>query len=133
MCQESGGASPTDVALKFVKCINTGDSEGLMKLQTEDFTFIDYSGDVYRGRQGWQDYFSAYPEYRIHVRHVVTSGDSVAILGETTGSHIPPEVEEIETILWTAETRNTLVAQWRIYSDVEEAKKRVQTSHQQQK
>ena len=120
------------VALKFVKVINAGDSEELIKLQTEDFTLIDMAGNVYRGRDGWQDYFSSFPKYKIHVKHVLMSGNGVAIIGKTTGSHVPPEVEEKETVLWTAETRDGIVAEWRIYSDVEEAKKKMQESHQEQ-
>jgi len=123
-------ASPKSVALKFVKVINAGDSKTLIKLQTEDFTFIDMGGDVYSGRNGWQDYFSAYPKYEIHVHHVLMSGNCVAIIGKTTGSHVPPEIEEKETVLWTAEIRDDLVASWRIYSDIEEAKKEAQKRHQ---
>jgi hypothetical protein len=115
--------TPKSVALKFVEVINAGNSEELVKLQTEDFTLIDMGGDVYRGRDGWQDYFSDNPNYRIHVQHVLTSGNGVAIIGKTTGSHLPPEVEEKETVLWTAEIRDGLVVEWRIYSDIEEAKK----------
>ncbi|NIP67467.1 DUF4440 domain-containing protein [Candidatus Bathyarchaeota archaeon] len=114
------------VALKFVEVINAGDSEGLVKLQAEDFTLIDMAGDVSRGRDGWEDYFSAYPKYRIQVDHVLMSGDRVAIVGKTTGSHVPPEIEEKETVIWTAEIRDGLVAEWQIYSDIEEAKKRAQ-------
>jgi len=51
-------------------------------------------------------------------------GNGVAIIGKTTGSHVPPEVEENETVLWTAEIRGGLVAEWRIFSDIEEAKKK---------
>ena len=118
------------VALKFVEVINVGDSQALTMLQTEDFTFIDMAGDVFRGRDGWEGYFSAYPKYKIHVQHVLTSGNGVAIIGKTTGSHVPPEVEENETVLWTAEVRDGLVAEWRIYPDIEEATKRAQESHQ---
>ena len=118
------------VAFKFVEIINDGDSEALIKLQTEDFVLIDMAGDVYRGRDGWQDYFSAYPKYKIHMQQVLTSGNGVAIIGKTTGSHVPPEVEEKETVLWTAEIRDELVAEWRIYSDIREAKEKMQESHQ---
>ena len=118
--------TPKSIALKFVEIINAGDSEELIKLQTEDFTFIDMAGDVFRGRDGWQGYFSAYPKYKIHVQHVLMSGKGVAILGKTTGSHVPPEVEEKETVLWTAEIRDGLVAEWRIYSDIKEAEKKAQ-------
>jgi len=122
--------APESVALRFVEVINAGDSEGLVKLQTEDFTLVDTGGDVFRGRSGWQDYFSAYPNYRIHAQHVLTSGSGVAIIGKTTGSHVSPEVEENETVLWTAEIRDGLVSEWRIYSDIKETKKKVQESHQ---
>ena len=115
------------VALKFVRVINTGDSEELIKLQTEDFTLVDMAGDEFRGRDDWQGYFSSHPKYRIHVQHVLMSGDGVAIIGKTTGSHVPPEVEEHEMVLWVAEIRDGLVAEWRIYSNIEEAKKKSQT------
>ncbi|UCC33226.1 MAG: nuclear transport factor 2 family protein [Candidatus Bathyarchaeota archaeon] len=120
------GETPRSVALKFVEVINSANSEALIKLQTEDFTLVDMAGDVFRGRDGWQSYFSAYPKYKIHVQHVLMSGDDVAIIGKTTDSHVPPEVEEHELVLWTAAIRDGLVAEWRIYSDIEEAKKKAQ-------
>ena len=106
--------------------INAGDSEELIKLQTEGFTLIDMAGDVYRGRDGWQGYFSAYPKYNIHVQYGLTSGNGVAIIGKTTGSQVPPEVQEKETAPCAAEIRDGLVAEWRIYSDIEKAKKKAQ-------
>jgi len=116
--------TPKSVALKFVEIINSGNSKELMKLQTQDFTFIDMAGDITRGRDGWPNYFSTYPKYKIHVQHVLTSGNAIAIIGKTTGSHVPPELEAKETVLWTAGIRNNQVAQWRIYSDIEEIKKK---------
>lgn len=113
-------------ALSFVNNINAGDSEGLMELQTEDFTLIDYEGEVYRGRDGWHDYFEGCPNYEIHVNHVITSGKGVAILGRTTGSHVTPEVEERETILWIAQIRDGLVEEWRLYSDTEEVEREIE-------
>lgn len=118
------------IALKFVEVINAGDSEGLIKLQTKGFTFIDMAGEVTCGRDGWPGYFSSFPNYKIYVQQLLTGGNGVAIIGKTTGSHVPPEVEEHETVLWTAEIRDGLVAEWRIYSNIEEAKKKVQESHE---
>jgi hypothetical protein len=88
------------------------------------------AGDVTRGRDGWPSYFASFPKYKIHVQQVLTSGNGVAIIGKTTGSHVPPEVEEKETVLWTAEIQDCLVAEWRIYSDIEEAKEKVKESRQ---
>jgi len=121
----SNAGTPKAIVLKFVEIINAGDSEQLTKLQAEDFTFIDMAGDIYRGRDGWEGYFSDYPKYRIHVKHILTSGNGVAIIGTTTGSHVTPEIEEKETVLWTAEIREGLVAEWRIYSDIEEIKNKM--------
>jgi ketosteroid isomerase-like protein len=114
-------STPKEVALTFVDCINSGDADRLTTLMTEDFTLIDMEGDVVHGRQRW-DYFELYPKYKIYVKQVLTSGNGVAIIGKTTGSHVPPEIEEKETILWTAEIRKGLVSEWRIYSDIDEIK-----------
>ena len=82
--RESGAYVTTHVRLKatileFVEYINAGDDEALMNMQTDDFTFIDMSGNVFTGRQSWDDYFTPYPDYRIHVDRIVTGGDGVAI------------------------------------------------------
>lgn len=106
------------VALAFVEAINKGDSEALINLQTEDFTLIDVDGNVFRGRDGWEGYFSDYPNYRIIVQHILTGGNGVAIIGKTTGSQVAREIEEKETVLWTAEIRDGLVAKWRLYTDI---------------
>lgn len=109
--------------LKFIDCINAGDSERLKAHQTEDFTFIDMEGDVHVGRDGWEDYFSDHPEYKIHIQNILVSGTGVAIIGKTTGSHVDSKVEVLETVLWIAEVWDGLIARWRIYADGEEAKK----------
>lgn len=70
-----------------------------------------------------EGYFAPYPDYKIHVHHVLVGGNGVAIVDRTTGSHIPPEVEERETLLWTAKVRDGLVSEWRIYSNEEEVRK----------
>jgi ketosteroid isomerase-like protein len=106
------------VALKFVEAVNNGDSKTLVSLQTKDFTLIDAEGEVSQGRDGWEDYFAAYPKYRIHIQHVLTGGTGVAIIGKTTGSQVPPELEAKETVLWTAEIRGNRLAQWRLYTDI---------------
>jgi hypothetical protein len=68
------------VTLKFIDCINRGDSEGLKSLQTEEFTLIDMGEDAFVGRDGWENYFRDYPEYRIHVEKILFCGSDVAII-----------------------------------------------------
>ena len=113
------------VTLSFIDCINSGDSAGLKALQTEDFTLIDMGGDAFVGRDGWEDYFRDYSDYKIHVEKILFCGNDVAIIGKTTGSHVDPKVEVLETVLWLADIKDGLVAKWQIYSDIAEAKKAV--------
>lgn len=119
-----------DVVSQFVVCINAGDLEGLCALMTDDFTFIDYRGKVERGknvmREGFKGYFSDYPQYEIITQKVLTGGTGVAIIGQTRGSHVPREVEEKETVLWTADVRDGHVATWRIYADTDTVNQTVQ-------
>jgi len=82
----------------------------LSSFKTEGFTLVDAEGGVFRGRDGWEGYFTDYPKYKIHIQKVLTGGNGVAIIGKTTGSQVPPEIEEKETVLWAAEIRDGLVA-----------------------
>lgn len=112
--------TPASVALAFIERINARDLDGLTALLTDDHLFIDYRGNEERGRdlvrEGWAGYFRAYPDYRIRVDHVLTSGDGVAIVGRTTGSHVGPDVEANEAVVWTADIDHGRVAEWRIYA-----------------
>ena len=114
--------TPESIVIEFIERINAGDSAGIAARTAPVYTFTDMEGDVYvvevadAVRTSWDEYLLAYPNYRIHVDHVMRSGDGVAIVGRTTGSHLPPEVEREETVLWIAELEDGLVSAWRIYS-----------------
>ena len=115
-------ASPESVVLRFVDAINQADLDQLAAMTAPRYTFTDMEGDVYvvegddAVKTSWDEYLSAYPDYRILVGQVMRSGGDVAILGRTTGSHLDPDVEEEELVLWIAELEDGRVAEWRIYS-----------------
>jgi uncharacterized protein (TIGR02246 family) len=115
---------PDRIALEFVECINNQDLESLVSLMTEGFTMITDRGDREIGREvmkeGFRGYFADYPEYKIHVEKVARSGNDIAIVGKTSGSHIPPRIEERETVIWIARIEDDLVAEWWIFSDMGE-------------
>lgn len=114
--------APEVTALEFVECINTGDLDGIVALTASTYTFIDMEGDVYVAetaeaiRESWNEYLSANPDYRIIVQQVLRSGDGVAIVGQTIGSHLDPDVERKELVLWTAKLVDGCISEWRIYS-----------------
>jgi hypothetical protein len=111
------------IALRFVECINNQDIEGLVSLMSAEFTMIAFEGNAETGRElmreGFQGYFTDFPEYKIHVSRVARSGDAIAIIGKTTGSHIPPAIEAKETVIWIAKVEDNLVSEWRIFSDLD--------------
>jgi uncharacterized protein (TIGR02246 family) len=121
-----------EIALKFVEKINSQDADGLSKLMTEDFIFVDYEGEAYEGREvmreGFAEYFRSYPEYRISVERVCVSGADVAFIAKTAGSHVSPDLEKDETLIFIAQVRDGLVAGWRIYTDLEYVKERLRKS-----
>lgn len=116
------------IAFRFVECINRRDLDGLTGLMTEEHTFVDLEGDVEQGRdvmrKAWAGYFSAFPDYMIHVSAFFTVGDTVILVGRTTGSHLqlPRAVEFRDPVIWAARIVDDLVFEWRIYPDTQEAR-----------
>jgi uncharacterized protein (TIGR02246 family) len=126
MPHSSSSESPEATALAFVDAINAGDLDALVELMTEDHAFIDDDGNEQRGRDtmrwAWRSYFESFPEYQIHTERVVTLGNTVVLIGRTTGSHIAPEVEALETVIWAALVDGGRVREWHIlYTDNEKA------------
>lgn len=75
-------------------------------------------------REAWAGYFSAFPDYMIHVSAFFTLADTVILVGRTTGSHLqlPRAVEFQESLIWAARIADDRVAEWRIYPDTPEAR-----------
>ncbi len=113
-----------DIALQFVAYINSQDLEGLVSLMSEDFTMTVHKGEPEIGRErmtdGFRGYFSDFPDYRIHVEKVARCGNEIALVGKSTGSHVPAEIEEKETVVWIARLEDDVVAEWRIFSDMDQ-------------
>jgi ketosteroid isomerase-like protein len=114
---------PTAAVISFIDCINRGDLDGLVALMTHDHTLVVLDEPPLIGRSAnrdaWLGYFSAFPEYVIHPRHVSCDGCSVAVLGATTGSHLglPDEDEMNLGVLWLARVIDGRLASWRVAED----------------
>jgi ketosteroid isomerase-like protein len=115
------GSSPASIVRTFVEYVNEGDLAGIASLLAERVKFTDIQGRVYREKEFMADYLSNFPDYQILVHHILQGGQGAAIVGRTAGSHVPPEIEEREILVWTAEVRDGLITEWRIYSDLEYA------------
>ncbi len=113
------------VALRFNERINARDLIGLGEMMTADHVFIDSSGEVHEGRDrmitGWSDFFTNYPDYRNNFTSVKVRKKLVIMVGFSECSYAPLDGPAI----WTAKIRDVLVAEWRVYEDTEEVRRKL--------
>lgn len=111
-----------ELVFRFVGLINRGDSTSLAEMMADGFRFTDTAGEVFtvndRGekKKFWDDYFQGYPQYRIVMELMLSSGTDIAFIGKTCDSHIPRSVEINETLIWFAGIVGDQVSEWRIFS-----------------
>ena len=110
------GSSAIDLVLRYIGYVNAGNREAVYALTHGEVRFIDIQGVSYQEREFMTNYMEAFPEYRIHVQTALHSGNSVALIGTTSGSHVPPEIEKGETLVWIAEASGGRISHWRIYA-----------------
>ena len=108
--------SPLTVVRDFIEDVNHRDLGKVNSCVSNEIKFTDIQGRVYIEPEFMENYLKAYPDYKIHSKHFLQGGDGVAIVGLTSGSHVPQEVEENEVLVWTAEVKGNLITEWRIYS-----------------
>ncbi len=116
---------PKLTALQFNECINNQDIKGLSGLMTEDHTLIVREGEVVKGKEsnttGWIDFFKQFPDYENIFTRIESRDNLVIIIGYANWSKEPTE----DHVIWTARIEDDLVAEWRIYADTEENKKKL--------
>jgi len=120
-------ANPVQTVKKFNQYINEGNLEGLTSLMTKGHTFIDSQGDIIQGKVNmvsvWRDFFTAYPNYENHFERVGELGNTVILHGYSTCSN-EPALEG--PAIWTAKVQGGLVAEWRVYEDTKENRKKLE-------
>lgn len=114
---------PVAVAIRFIDCINRGDLVGLTALMTDDHRLEVFDEPPVSGRDAnrvaWRGYIEAFPNYVIHPILISQTGNVVAVLGSTTGSHLglPDDEERRRTLIWLAHVRDDLVERWMLVGD----------------
>jgi ketosteroid isomerase-like protein len=111
-----------ELVFTFVDAINQGNTEKLASMMADGFTFIDIAGDVFtvnslsEKKRFWDDYVSNFPDYRIKIKTILSSGTDIAFIGKTRHSHIPRSIEVNETLIWYARIEDNKISEWRIFS-----------------
>jgi ketosteroid isomerase-like protein len=115
---------PKLTVLQFNEYINRQDINGLSNLMTDDHLFVDREGNSDKGKEsmtkGWIKFFEMFPEYRNTFIRLQSQDELVVIYGYAVWN----KGSEQDYVIWTVKIENDLVAEWRIYEDTEENKKR---------
>jgi ketosteroid isomerase-like protein len=110
-------------AVSFVDGVNRTDLDGLTALLHADHQLVVFDEPPVVGRdatvEAWRGYFTAFPEYVIYPRVLVEHGTRVAVLGNTTGSHLglPDDDELALVVIWIAEVDQGRLTRWHVCED----------------
>jgi len=117
---------PLEVAMEFIRRVNSGDVNAICELMTTGHIFQDPLGKRFIGRetmrQGWAAYFKIVADYRIHAEEFFQTGERMAIFGSASGTCIGNGSTAKENFwdvpaAWRAVVRDGLVAEWSVYAD----------------
>jgi ketosteroid isomerase-like protein len=115
---------PISIVNAFNHCINNQDVEGLAALMSEDHTFIDRDGSSHGPKshmvKGWKQFFEMFGLYKNTFNQIMADGDKVFVLGFAYWS----EKEPYDPVIWTAKIENNLIAEWRVYEDSDNNRKK---------
>jgi len=115
---------PISIVHAFNNCINNQDIDGLATLMSEDHIFIDRDGSSHGPKShmvaGWKQFFEMFPLYKNTFDEIKASENRVYVLGFAYWS----EKEPYDPVIWTAKIENNLIAEWRVYEDTGENRKK---------
>jgi ketosteroid isomerase-like protein len=127
---------PLDVAMDFIKRINSGDVDAICELMTEGHIFQDAMGKRFIGREkmreGWSAYFKIVRDYQIHAEEFFQTDNKLAIFGSASGVYTANGEASGNNFwevpaAWRAVIRDGLVAEWRVYADNQPLRKLMDT------
>jgi ketosteroid isomerase-like protein len=120
-----GNLQPLEVAMDFIKRINSGDVNALCELLTEGHIFQDALGKRFIGREtmrrGWTMYFKMVADYQVHADEFFQTDDRLAIFGTASGRYAGGGAAKENfwevPAAWRATVQGGLIAEWRVYAD----------------
>ncbi|MCD6328447.1 nuclear transport factor 2 family protein [bacterium] len=120
---------PIDLAIEFVERLNRRDFDGLIRIMAPNFRLGPGVDEIIDGpdesREALVGYTSAWPDFQIHISDVHVTGDTVVMVGRSTGSceNVPRGDEIREKRLYVAKMEGALVSEFRhIAEDTEAAR-----------
>lgn len=114
---------------RWLAAINSQDVAALTELMTPNHQFF-VEGEapttgVEANCRAWQRYFERFPNYTIHVDEAFARTDAWYLVGHTTGSHVPRELEVVSSsVIWRAALQADQLVEWSIYPATNDHRRR---------
>lgn len=113
------------ITASWIEAINSQNVAKLVSLAADNHKFFVEGEKPTIGKdkveQSWNGYFRAFPAYRVTIDEHFEGEDAVYLLGHTTDSHVPPELEEVpSSVLWRCEVVDNQITEWSIYPGTDE-------------
>lgn len=110
----------------FVNAINRHDIDKIYSLLTDDHKFIDSIGNEVIGKvkmkAGWAGYFQWFPNYKIEITDILTSGDTLAAFGFAGGTFKGQQTANNKNYWripasWKVIVADNKIRLWQVYAD----------------
>jgi ketosteroid isomerase-like protein len=110
----------------FVHAINDHDVEKIYSLMSDDHTFVDAHGNEIKDKDkmkvGWAGYFQWFPDYKIEITDILTTGDLAAAFGFAGGTFKGIKTDKNENYWRLPASWKIIVSQnkiklWQVYAD----------------
>ncbi len=115
---------PKLTVLMFNEFINGRSADGLSGLMTDNHLFVDREGNSHNTKSDmlkcWAEFFRLFPDYRNSFNRIESHDNFVVVRGYAFWSAENP----YDPAIWTAKVENDLVAEWCIFEDSEENRKK---------
>jgi ketosteroid isomerase-like protein len=109
------------VVERFIARINAHDARGVVSLCTADHRFIDSAGTSLTGldelERAWYGYFDVFPDYRVDIEAMVSSGRLVLLSGWASASLRGHGPLWRVPAAWRSVVAGGLVAEWQVFAD----------------
>lgn len=119
------------VVIGFIDAINRGDIRRLGSLTALHHTLQVLAGppltDWEEIWDAWTSHTSTCPDYVIYPARIIDDGDTVVVIGSTTGSKfgLSDEEERRRTVIWKAQVHDGLLTLWQVIDDTPDQRKRL--------
>ncbi len=115
---------PKLIALQFNECITDQNIDELARLMSDGHTFIDRERTIHRPKDfmidSWKKFFELFPKYKNIFTRIESHDNLVVMLGHAFWSDEQPH----DAAIWTATIIDDLVAEWHIYYDTPEERRK---------